>query len=260
MSQSSSRAVMSRILLGVTSIGAAFGLIYLLYNNRKKNDSGSDGGSTSSLSKKKKRVISGERNRVTFSDRNEILGINSSPVSSKEELEEQVEKVSKIEIKISSPPKKEDNESRSQQCSEEATQATQKSQSIASPKPKEIETNKSGDDTKLSNSLVNSSKEEHVIKNESSADVVNPVVIRGDVVDASVENQPDKTSASTSKENGHEIKQSITPETDYDRTSITRELRISRDHIPSLIGRKGSTIKSIQQSSNTLINFKDESK
>lgn len=59
--------------------------------------------------------------------------------------------------------------------------------------------------------------------------------------------------------NGHDL-QAITPETDYDRSSTVREKIIQRDHVPGLIGKKGVNIKAIQQNSNTIITFKDESK
>jgi predicted RNA-binding protein YlqC (UPF0109 family) len=66
------------------------------------------------------------------------------------------------------------------------------------------------------------------------------------------------TTTTTSNSNGHGFQQGLTPETDYDRTGITRELLINRDHVPGLIGRKGVNIRAIQQDSNTVITFKDE--
>lgn len=53
---------------------------------------------------------------------------------------------------------------------------------------------------------------------------------------------------------------SITPETDYDTFAFRKEMRIPREIVPGLIGKKGCNIKSIQGQSSTSINFHDESK
>ncbi|CAL8089336.1 unnamed protein product [Orchesella dallaii] len=50
----------------------------------------------------------------------------------------------------------------------------------------------------------------------------------------------------------------VTPETDYDQASYRKEIKIPREIVPGLIGKKGVNIKGIQAQSNTTINFHDE--
>lgn len=51
----------------------------------------------------------------------------------------------------------------------------------------------------------------------------------------------------------------INPETDYNASTFTKEMRIPREIVPALIGKKGCNIKGIQAQSGTTINFHDQS-
>jgi hypothetical protein len=296
------RALVTRLLFGVTSVGAALGLLYLYYNSQqKKKDSEADPNNAAAAAKRKRRVGSGngERNRVTFADQNEIIETPSLKVEFEAYAEDAlgkrgVDKKSPDKMLLLGPAAAKDlsqpvvvGASTVGSSSSGTTVSSPESDAIKvkveSSKEEEVvvvadqDSDSSLESSDASDQVAGEERISASVVTKNDADAGSPqekgslgVTVKVETdgpVAGGVVDEPVVVVAS----NGHNLaaapvgtelllNSAITPETDYENSSKIKHLMIPRDLVPGLIGKKGARIKQIQATSNTVVNFQDESK
>jgi len=283
-SNAANRAMVTKVLFGVTSVGAALGLLYMYYSRLKKKDAkDSTGGDSVGATKNniKRRVTTGEKNRVTFSDQHEIIGTASVKDHDDDEYDADEEEVavakSAVEengrllikrLEFENNQDVSDDESSTDSLLmlddshgdvESASEIVEKIQSA------EMKLTMSESDVKNTKIKKEDDKlrEQEQLQEDSCSKIDGGAKTNGvyNSVETSQQRSPNVAASNKSiPEPEHPPKSAITPETDYDNASKIMHMMIPRDLVPGLIGKKGARIKNIQSASNTVINFQDESK
>lgn len=269
-----SKITMTRVIVGVASVGATLALVYL-YNKYQERKSKRGIGGSSRVRRQSSK--SGEVKKVTFKEaadeERDSLTVHEPPMLAESKLlensveegrpvvglhEDSISKEDNVFSSIVNGTKVDHADSR---CSPNTTNNYENNSTLKLDDSRIRDTPKSNNSTTTPVQVVKRPVEEVISRSKGPLMTSTPLPGRdGGQVGLRQQSANFEAHRSDIKSSAQGTSTAAALDADCDTFTFRKEMRIPRETVAALIGKKGCNIKGIQAQSGTTINFHDTSK